>query len=52
VEDIHSGEADLFLYYVMPFIDCEPPRAELDRKTPLGVNDAVRIIARTRGPPR
>jgi len=38
-----SGEADGFLYYVMPFIDGETLRAKLDRETQLGVEEAVRI---------
>src|SRR5689334_22901815 len=38
-----SGEADGFLYYVMPFIDGETLRTRLDRETQLGVDEAVRI---------
>ena len=38
-----SGEANGFLYYVMPFIDGETLRAKLDRETQLGVDEAVRI---------
>ncbi len=38
-----SGEADGFLYYVMPFVDGETLRAKLDRETQLGVDEAVRI---------
>jgi serine/threonine-protein kinase len=38
-----SGTADGFLFYVMPFIDGETLRAQLDRETQLGVDDAVRI---------
>ena len=38
-----SGEADGFLYYVMPFIDGETLRAKLDRETQLGVDEAVRL---------
>src|SRR6476469_8413324 len=38
-----SGEADGFLYYVMPFIDGETLRARLDRETQLGVDEAVKI---------
>jgi eukaryotic-like serine/threonine-protein kinase len=38
-----SGEADGFLYYVMPFIDGETLRAKLDREKQLGVEEAVRI---------
>ena len=39
----NSGEADGFLYYVMPFIDGETLRAKLDRETQLGIYEAVRI---------
>jgi serine/threonine-protein kinase len=38
-----SGEADGFLFYVMPFIDGETLRARLDRDTQLGVDESVRI---------
>ncbi len=38
-----SGEADGFLYYVMPYIEGETLRDRLNRETQLGVNDAVRI---------
>ncbi|MEZ4413157.1 MAG: protein kinase [Gemmatimonadales bacterium] len=38
-----SGEADSFLYYVMPFIDGETLRAKLDRETQLGIDEAVSI---------
>ena len=38
-----SGEADGFLFYVMPFIDGETLRAKLDRETQLSVDEAVRI---------
>ena len=38
-----SGEADGFLYYVMPFVDGETLRAKLDRETQLGVEEAVKI---------
>jgi eukaryotic-like serine/threonine-protein kinase len=38
-----SGEADGFLFYVMPFIDGETLRAKLDRETQLGVDESVRI---------
>ncbi|MEQ1691752.1 MAG: protein kinase, partial [Gemmatimonas sp.] len=40
-----SGEADGFLYYVMPFIDGETLRSKLDRETQLGVDEAVRIAS-------
>jgi tRNA A-37 threonylcarbamoyl transferase component Bud32/WD40 repeat protein len=38
-----SGEADGFLFYVMPFIDGETLRDKLDRETQFGVDDAVKI---------
>lgn len=38
-----SGEADTFLYYVMPFIEGESLRDRLDRETQLSVDDATAI---------
>ena len=38
-----SGEADGFLYYVMPFIDGETLRDRLNRESQLGVDEAVRM---------
>jgi serine/threonine-protein kinase len=38
-----SGEADSFLYYVMPFIEGESLRDRLRREKQLPVDDAVRI---------
>jgi len=38
-----SGEADSFLYYVMPYIEGETLRSKLDRETQLGIDEAVRI---------
>ena len=38
-----SGEADGFLYYVMPFIDGVTLRDKLDHETQLGIDEAVRI---------
>ncbi len=38
-----SGEADGFLYYVMPFIGGETLRDKLDRETQLGIEEAVKI---------
>ncbi len=38
-----SGDADGFLYYVMPFIDGETLRDKLNRETQLGIDEAVRI---------
>src|SRR5215217_1668512 len=38
-----SGEADGFLYYVMPFIDGETLRAKLDRETQFGIEQSIKI---------
>jgi serine/threonine-protein kinase len=38
-----SGEADGFLFYVMPYIEGETLRERLDREKQLGVEEAVRI---------
>jgi len=38
-----SGEADGFLYYVMPFIEGETLRDKLNRETQLGIEEAVSI---------
>lgn len=38
-----SGEADGFLYYVMPFIDGETLRDKLNREKQLGIDEAVKI---------
>ena len=38
-----SGDADGFLYYVMPFIDGETLRDKLNRETQLGIDEAVSI---------
>jgi Tol biopolymer transport system component/tRNA A-37 threonylcarbamoyl transferase component Bud32 len=38
-----SGEADGFLYYVMPYVGGESLRARLDREQQLPVEDALRI---------
>ena len=40
---IDSGEADGFLYYVMPFIEGESLRDRLDRETQLPVDDILAI---------
>ncbi len=40
-----SGEADGFLYYVMPYIEGETLRQKLDRETQLGIDEAVRIAS-------
>ena len=38
-----SGEADSFLYYVMPYIEGETLREQLDRERQLSIEEAVRI---------
>jgi Tol biopolymer transport system component len=38
-----SGEADTFLFYVMPYIEGETLRAKLDRERQLDVEEALRI---------
>jgi serine/threonine-protein kinase len=38
-----SGEADSFLYYVMPYVEGETLRDKLDREKQLGIVEAVRI---------
>jgi serine/threonine-protein kinase len=38
-----SGEAQSFLYYVMPFVDGESPRHRLERERQLPIDDAIRI---------
>src|SRR5262245_47588508 len=38
-----SGEADSFLYYVMPFVEGESLRDRMNREKQLPVADAVRI---------
>ncbi len=38
-----SGEANGFLYYVMPFIDGETVRDKLNRETQFGIEEAVKI---------
>ncbi len=37
-----SGEADGFLFYVMPYVEGETLRTKLDREQQLGIDDAVR----------
>ena len=38
-----SGEADGFLFYVMPYVEGETLRDKLNRETQLGVDEAVRM---------
>ena len=53
-----SGEADGFLFYVMPYVEGETVRDRISREKQLPVDDAVRITdgggggARLRPPPR
>ncbi len=44
-----SGEADGFLYYVMPFVEGESLRDRLDREKQLPIDDAVRIASEVAG---
>src|SRR5258705_8788415 len=44
-----SGEADGYLFYVMPFIDGESLRDRLNREKQLPVADAVRIATEVAG---
>ena len=44
-----SGEADGFLFYVMPHIEGESLRERIDREKQLGVDDAVAITQKVAG---
>ena len=44
-----SGEADSFLFYVMPHIQGEALRERIDREKQLGVDDAVAITQKVAG---
>jgi serine/threonine-protein kinase len=46
---LDSGEADSFLFYVMPFVDGESLRQMLDRDRELGADEAVRITEQVAG---
>ena len=46
-----SGEADGFLFYVMPFVEGESLRGRIDREKQLPIADAVRICRRGGGRP-
>ncbi len=39
-----SGQADGFLYYVMPFVEGESLRARMDREKQLPIEDALQIV--------
>jgi serine/threonine-protein kinase len=38
-----SGEADSFLYYVMPFVEGDTLRDKIDREKQLGIEDAIAL---------
>ena len=44
-----SGEADGFLFYVMPFVEGESLRSRLNREKQLPVADAIRITTEVAG---
>ena len=44
-----SGEADGFVFYVMPYVEGESLRAKLDREKQLGVKDSVTITQKVAG---
>jgi serine/threonine protein kinase/Tol biopolymer transport system component len=44
-----SGEADGFVYYVMPYVEGETLRERMDREKQLPVDDAVRLCAAVAG---
>ncbi len=41
---IDSGEADSFLYYVMPYVEGESLRVKLAREGELPINEALRVL--------
>jgi len=40
-----SGEADSFLFYVMPYVESESLRNRLDREQQLHVDEAIQIAS-------
>ncbi len=44
-----SGEAESFLFYVMPFVDGETLRDRIDREKQLPVDEAVRVATEVAG---
>ncbi|MDX1675754.1 MAG: serine/threonine-protein kinase, partial [Longimicrobiales bacterium] len=44
-----SGEADSFLFYVMPYVEGESLREKLDREKQLAVDEAVQIAEKVAG---
>ena len=44
-----SGDADGFLFYVMPFVEGESLRERIDREKQLGVEDSVSITQKVAG---
>ena len=44
-----SGEADSFLFYVMPYVEGESLQERIDREKQLGVDDAVAITQKVAG---
>ena len=42
---LDSGEADSFLYYVMPYVEGESLRDRLDREKQLPINEALKIAS-------
>jgi serine/threonine-protein kinase len=45
---LDSGEADTFLYYVMPYVECESLRDRLKREKQLPIPDDQKIAALAR----
>jgi len=46
---LDSGEADTFLFYVMPHVDGESLRERMDQERELGVDEALRITEQVAG---